>query len=103
MTSTRTRGVPRTAPQDGSAPKLWTSTAVNRFGNPFGFIAVIAATREEAIAKAKDAIKAEAGRGGYAPAERYAQNLLDHLEAEMKEAPPGVFIDWSPAQKSAKP
>ena len=84
----------------GPAPKLWTSSAVSTYGNPFGFIAVVAATKEEAIAKAGEAIKA--GTGGHVPAQRYAQNLLDHLEAQMAEAPAGVAIDWSPAEKSRK-
>ncbi len=86
----------------GPAPKLWTSSAVSTYGNPFGFIAVVAETREEAIAKARESIKADAGHGGYVPAERYAQNLLDHLEAQMAEAPSGAAIDWSPAEKSRK-
>jgi hypothetical protein len=63
-------------------------------------VAVVAETKEEAIAKAQEAIKA--GTGGHVPAQRYAQNLLDHLEAEMAEAPAGVAIDWSPAEKSRK-
>ena len=86
----------------GAAPKLWTSSAVSTYGNPFGFIAVVAETKEEAIAKARESIKADTSRGGYVPAERYAQNLMDHLEAQMTEVPSGVAIDWSPADKSRK-
>ncbi len=86
----------------GPAPKLWTSSAVSTYGNPFGFIAVVAETKEEAIAKARESIKADTSHGGYVPAERYAQNLLDNLDAQMAEAPSGVAIDWSPASKSRK-
>jgi hypothetical protein len=91
------------APQDAPVLRLWISSAVSRFGNPFGFIAVIAATKEEAITKAQARIKAEAAVGGvHVPAQRYAQNLLDHLETGMTEMPEGVAIDWTPADKPRK-
>lgn len=72
--------------------KLWIGSAVSPYGNPFGFLAVVADTREEAIEKA-GAYLDEQGPASYVPAENYRQNLLDHLD-QIEEVEGGVAVDW---------
>jgi hypothetical protein len=75
-----------------SDAKLWTSSAVTSYGNEYGLVAVVAETREEAIALANAKLEIN-GPGNYVPNQRYAQALLDNLDA-MSEVPDEVFIDW---------
>jgi len=73
------------------AEKLWISGAMTPNGNEYGLIAVVAETREAAIAKAKT--KLQEDPGNYVPHQRYAQALLNNLDA-MREVADGVFVDW---------
>lgn len=86
-------------PADGL--KLWISTAQTPHGNEYGLVAVIADTREEAIAKASAKLQLafKGDKGGYMPDQRYAQALLDNL-GSISEVEDEVFIDWSPARRS---
>jgi hypothetical protein len=74
------------------ASKLWTSSALTPYGNDYGLVAVVAETREEAIAKANAKLQLD-DPGNYIPNQRYAQALLDNLDT-MSEIPDEVFIDW---------
>lgn len=77
--------------------KLWISTGYNEHG----LAAVVADTREEAIAKANAKLSLEGvgARGGvYVPYERYKQSLLENLDG-MREVEDGVFIDWDAARQ----
>lgn len=92
--------VPRTLDdKEETVMKLWISSAMSPYGNPYGLIAVIAETREEAITKAREWITSNRGSCGYVPIDNYAQNILNNLDTEMEEATSGVVIDWSPAEK----
>ena len=75
--------------------KLWISSAMSPYGNPFGLVAVVAETKEEAVSKATAALDSPQS---YVPAEQYRQNLLEHLDT-MAVVDAGVVIDWSPTEK----
>jgi hypothetical protein len=77
-------------------PKLWITAAQTPYGNEYGAVAVIAATREEAIAKA--AAKLQESKSTYVPDQGYTQALLDSLGA-ISEVEDEVFIDWSHAKR----
>lgn len=79
--------------------KLWISTAATPHGNEYGLVAVVAETREEAMAKARAKLDAALATATYAPARDYARVLLDGL-GDMREADNGVVIDWTPAERS---
>lgn len=79
--------------------KLWISSAMSPYGNPYGLIAVIAETREEAITKAREWITSNRPQGAHGPLDDYAQNILGNLDAEMEEQSSGVVVDWSPAER----
>ncbi|MDT7764502.1 MAG: hypothetical protein QOC63_3922 [Mycobacterium sp.] len=76
--------------------KLWTTSAVTPDGNEYGLVAVVAETREEAIAKANAKLSLD-DPGNYVPNRRYAEALLDNLDA-MSEVTDEVFIDWDAAR-----
>lgn len=69
-------------------------------GNPYGLVAVVASSREEAIVKARAAIE-EAGPSDHPPTRQYTGDLLDALDAEIEEAEGDVFVDWSPVSLAA--
>jgi hypothetical protein len=71
--------------------KLWSSSALTRYGNEYGLVAVVAETREEAIAKANAKLSLDVGN--YVPNQQYAQALLDNLDA-MSEVTDQVVIGW---------
>jgi hypothetical protein len=71
--------------------KLWIGTALTPHGNEYGLVAVVAETREEAIAKANAKLSL-GDPGNYVPDQRYAQALLDNLGA-MREVGDEVFIE----------
>jgi hypothetical protein len=75
--------------------KLWISSALTPYGNEYGRVAVVAETREEAIAKANAKLQLD-DPGNYIPNRRYAKALLDNLDA-MSEIEDEVFIDWDGA------
>lgn len=77
------------------AHKLWIGTALTPYGNEYGAVAVIAETRDEAIAMANAVLSLDPGN--YVPNQKYARALLDNL-GNMQEVPEGVFIDWGCAQ-----
>lgn len=79
-----------------SRQMLWISAAETPYGNEFGLVAVIAATREEAMAKA--GAKLELTANNYVPDRRYAQALLDGLGA-IREVEDDVFIDWTASER----
>ena len=68
--------------------KLWISSGYDSYG----LVAVVAETRQEAIAKASAKLSA-AGAGSHVPGERYKQGLVANLDG-MTEIEDGVFIDW---------
>ena len=74
--------------------KLWIGTAETPYGNEYGSVAVIAHTKEEAIAKARPEIEASLARETYVPSQRYYRSLLDNL-GDMREVEDGVFVDWT--------
>jgi hypothetical protein len=76
--------------------KLWTSCALTPYGNEYGLVAVVAETREEAIALANAKLSLD-DPGNYVPDQRYAEALHDNLDT-MSEVADGVFIDWSAAK-----
>jgi hypothetical protein len=76
--------------------KLWISSALTPHGNEYGLVAVIAETREEAIAKAGAKLDLS-DPGNYVPDKRYVQALLDNLGA-MREVTDEVFVDWEAAR-----
>ena len=76
--------------------RLWISTALTPYGNEYGLVAVVAETREEAMAKA--GAKLELDGSNYIPDKRYAQALLDNLGA-MREVHDEVFVDWEAARQ----
>jgi magnesium chelatase family protein len=76
--------------------KLWISSALTPHGNEYGLVAVVAETREEAIAKANAKLSIDEP-GNYVPNQRYAEALLDNLDA-MSEVTDEVFIDWDAAR-----
>lgn len=82
----------------GSEPMLWISAAVTPDGTEFGTVAVIAATREEAIAKAGAKLELALKGENYRPAAKYAQALLDNLDG-MSEVEGDVFIEWAPTER----
>jgi hypothetical protein len=75
--------------------KLWISTALTPYGNDYGAVAVIAETREEAIAKA--GAKLELAATNYVPHRHYAQNLLENL-GDICEVEDEVFVYWDAAK-----
>ncbi len=75
--------------------KLWISAALTPYGNEYGPVAVIAETREEAIAKTSAKLQLD-DPGSYVPDQRYAQALLNGLRT-MREVQDEVFIDWDAA------
>jgi hypothetical protein len=77
--------------------KLWISAALTPHGNEYGLVAVVAETREEAIAKANAKLSLS-DPGNYVPNQRYAQALLDNLDA-MREVKDEVLIDWEAARQ----
>ena len=77
--------------------KLWISTAMTPYGNEYGVVAVIAETVEEAIAKANAKLQLD-DPGNYIPNRRYAEALLDNLDA-MAEVTDEVFVDWDAARR----
>lgn len=77
--------------------KLWISTAVTPHGNEYGLLAIVADTREEAIAKANAKLSLSTP-SNYVPDRRYAQALLDNLGA-MRGVEDEVFIDWDAARQ----
>lgn len=72
--------------------KLWISTAMKPPGDPYGLVAIVADTKDEAIAKARTAI--EADPSDHRPTQQYVQELLAALDGEIEEVAEGVFIDW---------
>ena len=76
------------------AAKLWIGAALTLHGNEYGLVAVVAETREEALAKA--GAKLELSQGNYVPDQHYAQALLGNLGA-MREVEDDVFVDWEAA------
>jgi hypothetical protein len=72
--------------------RLWISSAVSPYGNPYGAVAVIAETRAQAVAKVRQELADR--KGGYVPADRYAKNILENLEEQLTEVASGVLIDW---------
>jgi len=96
MTATVTDSAAAEVPS--GAPRLWISSALSPYGNPYGSITVIAATRDEAIARARQELESHKSLT-YVPDARYAANLLENLEQEMTEIPGGVFIDWTATSK----
>jgi hypothetical protein len=76
--------------------RLWISSALSPYGNEYGVIAVVAKTKDEAIEKAKAGLAAK--RPNYVPAQRYVENLVEHLDG-MRPVDGGVFIDWAPAER----
>jgi hypothetical protein len=76
--------------------KLWTSSAITPHGNEYGLVAVVAETRQEAIAKANAKLCLD-DPGNYVPNRRYTQALLDNLDA-MSEVTDEVFVDWGAAK-----
>ena len=80
--------------------KLWISTAMSPPGNPYGLVAVVAETKDEAIAKIRAAIE-EAGPSNHPPTQQYTRDLLNALDAEIEEVVEGVFVDWSPVSLAA--
>lgn len=77
--------------------KLWIGTALTAYGNEYGLVAVVAETREEAIAKANAKLSLS-DPGNYVPDQRYAQALLDNLGA-MRVVEDEVFVDWEAARQ----
>jgi hypothetical protein len=75
--------------------KLWIGTALTPHGSEYGLVAVVAETREEAMAKA--GAKLELDGTNYIPDKRYAQALLDNLGA-MREVKDEVLVDWDAAR-----
>lgn len=75
--------------------KLWISCAAGPAHETWGTIAVIAETRDEAIAKARQRLEAM-NVGQNAEAARYRQALLDNLGSMMESALGDVFIDLDP-------
>jgi hypothetical protein len=78
--------------------KLWISTAETPYGNEYGVVAVIAATREEAIAKAATKVEESLKGETYVPNQRYVRSLLDGL-SEIREVQDEVHIDWTPPRR----
>jgi hypothetical protein len=76
--------------------QLWISGARSPYGNPYGLIAVVAATKDEAVQKARAALVA--AKVNYVPAQEYRDNLLANLD-EMHTMADGVIIDWAPAER----
>jgi hypothetical protein len=76
--------------------KLWISCAVGPNGEPWGTISVIAETREDAIAKARQRLEAmDSSR--HPEAQNYIESLKTNLATTMNEALLGdVFIDLDP-------
>lgn len=71
--------------------KLWASHAATPHGADYGQIAVVAETREEAIAKGRASLLSV--KHGYVPDQRYADALLENLN-DMYEVTDGVIVDW---------
>lgn len=67
---------------------LWCAGTYTPYGNPGDtFVLVVAATRDEAMAKATDAIAS--ARGNYVP----RQQRLDSINVErIEEVPDGEFV-----------
>jgi hypothetical protein len=76
--------------------KLWICHALTPYGKEYGRIVVVAATREEAIEKARQELSQN--RSNYVPDQDYAQALLDNLD-NMYEVPGGVTVDWDAARR----
>ena len=94
-----TAGIDTPSPAESSSattgkPKLWITQAQTPYGNGYGVVAVLAETRQEAIAKARPKIEASVARETYVPSQRYYRSLLDNL-GDMREAEDGVFVDWT--------
>jgi hypothetical protein len=77
------------------AEKLWITAAETPYGNEYGSVAVIAETKEGAIAKARPKIEASLALEAYVPSQRHYQSLLDGLD-DIREAEDGVFVDGDP-------
>jgi hypothetical protein len=60
--------------------KLWIGSALTPYGNEYGLVAVVAETREEAIAKANAKLSLD-DPGNYIPNQKYAEALLDNPDA----------------------
>jgi hypothetical protein len=80
-----------------SDTKLWIATARTQYGSEYGLIAVIAATREEAIKKAHQELLSGRDSSSYVPYQDYADALRVNLD-NIIEIPGGVFIDWDAAR-----
>jgi len=76
--------------------KLWISAAPTPYGNEYGLLAVVAETRDEALAKAEAHLRATDEH--YAPRARYVDALLDGLTS-MREIADGVAIAWDAAER----
>jgi hypothetical protein len=72
--------------------KLWISSALTPHGGEYGLVAVVAETRQEAIAKVNAKLQID-DPGNYVPNKTYAEALLDNLDA-LREVTDEVFIDW---------
>ena len=72
--------------------KLWISSALTPQGNEYGLVAVVAETRQEAIHKVNAKLQLDEP-GNYVPNQKYAEALLDNLDA-LREVTDEVFIDW---------
>jgi hypothetical protein len=76
--------------------KLWISNAVGPNGEPWGTIAVIAETREDAIAKARQRLE-QMDTSRHPEAQEYRQSLIGNVALTMNQAVLGdVFIDLDP-------
>lgn len=80
--------------------KLWISAALSPHGNEYGLVAVVAETREEAVAKAKAEVAADSSKWvGY---QTLAASLLENVDDTMREVESGVFVDWDAARKRSR-
>jgi hypothetical protein len=76
--------------------KLWISCAVGPEGETWGTVAVIAETREEAIAKARGRLE-QMDVSRHPEAQGYRQSLINNVALTMNEAVLGdIFIDLDP-------
>jgi vacuolar-type H+-ATPase catalytic subunit A/Vma1 len=73
--------------------KVWIGATQTSYGNEYGLVAVVAETREAAIAKATRELSQN---HTYVPHQKYAAALLANLD-NMREVTEGVVVDWASA------